>query len=223
MGFTFSCMPNCGLCCRLSPVTVLPHEVYLIQDEARELGVEVRFRVGYTVVDLVNKVRLALSYLMLLNDQGECPFLRNNRCLVHDRYKPLTCRAFPYLPRVIRYNLDKEAKALTFTVSYAASTACPVVKEGLSNGALIRVSVDPEFARSVFPNEYPAAVEMVNAREIYAHYLTYLWRMGEVDLTEDDGTYHYPVVNSFWFLRRYFSDLTIDKVIAMSRNPKPGG
>ncbi|MFP3237706.1 MAG: YkgJ family cysteine cluster protein [Caldivirga sp.] len=223
--FTFRCMPNCGLCCRLSPVTVLPHEVYLILDEAEELGVDVKFKVGYTIVDLNNKVTLALSYLMLLNERNECPFLRNNKCMVHDKYKPLTCRAYPYLPRIIRYSLDRLSRTLTFEVKYAASTICPVVKEGLSNGLLIKLSTDPNLASQIFVNEYPAAMEMIEARRVYSDYLTYLWRIGEVDLVEDDGSYNYPVVNSFWFIRRYYPDLTIDKIISMSRarESRPSG
>lgn len=218
MNFTFRCMPNCGLCCRLSPVTVLPHEVYLIEREAEDLGVDVRFKVGYTVVDLVNKVRLALSYLMMLNDDNVCPFLTSdNKCLVHNRYKPLTCRSYPFLPRVIRYSLDPVTKTIDFEVSYGASTACPVVKEGLSNGSLIRVSVDTSFARRIFPREYVAAEEMINARRIYTHYLSYLWRSGEVDLVEDNGTYPYPVVNSYWFIRSRFPQLTLDVILRLSR------
>lgn len=217
MPFRFKCMPNCGLCCRLSPVTVLPHEVYLIEDEAKELGVSVKFKVGYTIVDLNNKITLALSYLMLLNERNECPFLRNNKCLVHDMYKPLTCRAYPYLPRIIRYSIDRLNKSITFDVKYAASTICPVVKEGLSNGVLIRLSTDLNLASQVFSNEFPAAMEIIEARKIYADYLSYLWKLGVVDLVEDDGTYNYPVVNSFWFIRRYYPDLTIDRIIKMSK------
>ncbi|WP_291765467.1 YkgJ family cysteine cluster protein [Caldivirga sp. UBA161] len=220
MPFVFKCMPNCGLCCRLSPVTVLPHEVYLIQDEAEELGVEVKFRTGYTVVDLNNKVILALSYLMLLNDENKCPFLSNNKCLVHDKYKPLTCRAYPYLPRIIRYSIDRLNKVIDFEVKYAASTICPVVKQGLSNGILIKLSSDLNLASQVFVNEFPAALEMVEARKIYSSYLSYLWRIGEVDLREDDGTYNYPIVNSFWFIRRYYPNLTVNEVVNMSKMNK---
>ncbi len=203
---SFKCEPNCALCCKLSPITVLPHEVYLLQREAEELGVEVMFSPSYIVVDELNKIRIVLSYLLMLNGRGECPFLRGTKCLVHDSYKPLTCRSFPYLPRIIRYSMDVATKTIDFDVSFVASYACPVVKRD-----------DPSYGngdmRIYFKNEVPSAQEAIALRKFYAATLTQMWRSGAIELTDEDGrTVPYPLVNGYFFIRQRMPMITLNVI-----------
>ncbi|GGP19300.1 zinc/iron-chelating domain-containing protein [Thermocladium modestius] len=210
----FRCEPNCALCCKLSPITVLPHEVYLLQNEAEELGVRPRFVPSYMVADQLSGVRIALSYLLLLDEEGKCPFLRGTKCSVHDKYKPLTCKSFPYLPRIIRYTMDASTKTIDFDTSFAASYACPVVKRddpSHGNGDL----------RIYFRNEAPSAQEAIYLRKFYAATLTQMWRNGMIELVDpSDGLPPYPVVNGYSFIRQRLPMLTLSALDIIQLNNK---
>ena len=212
----FRCVPDCGLCCRASPVTVLPHEVYILTSLARRIGVDVTFEPSYTVADAVRRIRIALSYLMHLNEGGMCPFYdpRTYRCSVHGPYKPLTCRSFPYLPRVIKYRLDRSNKTLDFEVRFVMSSLCPIVRKDLpSLGDAARIGLAAKYA----PQETEAALETVIARRLYAELLSDLWRRGIVEL--DDGSKYpmYPRVNGFSLVRQYYRYITVGELIGMAR------
>jgi len=208
----FACLQNCAICCRASPITVLPHEVYILKSQGSKLGVDVKFKPAYTIVELRSGVRLALSYLMLLDENSKCPFLSGFKCTIHNSYKPLTCRAFPYLPRVIRYVLDKRRKELELEVSFTVSTLCPVVKKMVDNGGL-PLTADPRVAYSFYPREVVAAIEIVRARKLYARILSELWREGLVELDEVGGYAPYPIVNSFLFIRSIMPSFTVGEII----------
>ncbi len=201
-------MPNCALCCRVSPVTVLPHEVYVLESLAGELGVKARFAPAYTILDSISGVRIALSYLMLLDEEGKCPFLKGTRCLIHDLYKPLTCRSFPYLPKVIKYELDPAAKEVRMEVNFVMSTLCPVVKADLRPVDLVKMG-NIKIAAQYAPKEVEVARKTVEKRLMYARLLSDLWQKGYVDLHDGGNSPFYPVVNGFAFLRRFKPELTI--------------
>lgn len=208
----FQCLPDCALCCRASPVTVLPHEVYILQSLARDLGVVVKFAPAYNVADVQNGVRIALSYLMLLDNEGKCPFLRGTKCLVHDLYKPLTCRSFPYLPKVIRYELDPIAKEVRMEINFVMSTLCPVVRKDLSPGDVAKmanIKVAVEYA----PREVAVAKETVAKRLFYARILSDLWQKGYVELDDGSAYPHLPVVNGFSYIRRFRPELTLKDLV----------
>jgi Fe-S-cluster containining protein len=209
---TFACMPNCALCCRASPVTVLPHEVYVLESLARDLDVRVKFAPAYTLLDAISGVRVALSYLMLLDEEGKCPFLKGTKCLVHDLYKPLTCRSFPYLPKVIRYELDPVAKEIRMEINFVMSTLCPVVRSDLSPRELVKMR-DIRIAAQYAPREVQVARETVEKRLLYARILSDLWQKGYVDLQDGGSNPFYPVVNGFAFIRRFRPELTIKDLL----------
>ncbi|MEL9991199.1 MAG: YkgJ family cysteine cluster protein [Thermoproteus sp.] len=208
----FQCAPNCALCCRASPVTVLPHEVYVLESLARELGVEVKFAPAYTLFDSVSGVRIALSYLMLLDEEGKCPFLRGTRCLVHDLYKPLTCRSFPYLPKVVKYELDPLAREVRIEINFVMSTLCPVVKNDLRPSDVLKMG-NIKIAVQYAPKEVQVARETVEKRLIYAKILSDLWQKGYVELEDGSNHVFYPVVNGFAFIRRFRPELTVKDLL----------
>lgn len=209
---TFHCQPDCALCCRASPVTVLPHEVYVLQRLAKELGVAVVFTPAYRVADLKSGLRIALSYLMHLNEEGKCPFLEGTKCKIHDLYKPLTCRSFPYLPKVIKYSVDPIAREIHIEVRFVMSTLCPVIRRDLTPKDVAKMS-NINIAVKYAPRETEAALKTLEERYFYAKVLSELWKRGLVELAEEDKYPFFPVVNGFAFIRRFYPELTLEKLL----------
>ena len=175
----FKCM-GCGICCTLSPITILPHEALILRREAVRLGVNLELMEGYRIYDEVSGKNIVLSYAIKLNNNKRCPFLaRDNKCLVHSTYKPLTCRSFPYVPREIQYYIDNNTRTIMHKSVYGISTACTFVKQYAST---IEEEVRKHGIQKVFPQEYQYAREAEYWRRWYMRTLTYLWRMGLVDL-----------------------------------------
>jgi Fe-S-cluster containining protein len=211
----FKCMPNCGYCCTISPVTVFPHEMLILSKLAERLDVkDLTFKPGYVVTDVKGGVRIALSYLMQLNEKGMCPFLNpdDKTCMVHSLYKPLTCRSFPYLPRVIRYVIDPELKIVDFTVEFVVSSLCPVIRNNYTPDDLETIARNVKIAIKAMPKEVDAAQEAIRVRKIYADALTALWRAGYAELRSNssDST-NWPIVNAFEYIRQFIPQLTLDQ------------
>jgi len=208
---SFSCEPGCALCCRASPVTVLPHEVYILQRLAERLGAPVVFTPAYKVADVKSGLRVTISYLMHLDEEGKCPFLEGTSCIVHSLYKPLTCRSFPYLPKVIRYELDPASREIRIDVKFVMSTLCPVVRRDLAPTDVAKMS-SINIAVKYAPREAEVALKTLEKRHLYAKVLSELWKRGAVEL-DDEGKYpFYPVVNGFAFIRRFYPELTLEKL-----------
>ena len=207
-------MEGCAKCCMASNVTVLPHEVPILKELAEELGVEARFEPSYMFFDRVSGMRIAVSYLMQLSD-GKCPFLFGTRCAIHDRYKPLTCRAYPYLPRVIKYYLDYANKRILMEVRFTMSLLCPVTKSHYEylGDAMNSIRVAVRYA----PREADAALEMALIRRIYVDALSELWRNGLVELDEASVAPHAPIVDAFSFIRRFRSEFSIALIEKLAR------
>jgi Fe-S-cluster containining protein len=208
----FACMPHCALCCRTSPVTVLPHEVYILQRLAEKLGVNVVFTPAYKVADVKSGVRIAMSYLMHLDEEGKCPFLDGTECMVHSLYKPLTCRSFPYLPKVIRYELDPVSREIRIDVKFVMSTLCPVVRKDLTPADAAKMS-NINMAVKYAPQEAKVALKTLEKRYLYAKILSGLWKRGAVELDDESKYPFHPVVNGFAFIRRFYPELTLEKLL----------
>jgi Fe-S-cluster containining protein len=208
----FACMPHCALCCRTSPVTVLPHEVYILQRLAEKLGVNVVFTPAYKVADVKSGLRIAMSYLMHLDEEGKCPFLDGTECMVHSLYKPLTCRSFPYLPKVIRYELDPVSREIRIDVKFVMSTLCPVVRKDLTPTDAAKMS-NINMAVKYAPQEAKVALKTLEKRYLYAKILSGLWKRGAVELDDESKYPFYPVVNGFAFIRRFYPELTLEKLL----------
>jgi Fe-S-cluster containining protein len=208
----FACMPHCALCCRTSPVTVLPHEVYILQRLAEKLGVNVVFTPAYKVADVKSGLRIAMSYLMHLDEEDKCPFLDGTKCMVHSLYKPLTCRSFPYLPKVIRYELDPVNREIRIDVKFVMSTLCPVVRKDLTPADAAKMS-NINMAVKYAPQEAKVALKTLEKRYLYAKILSGLWKRGAVELDDESKYPFYPVVNGFAFIRRFYPELTLEKLL----------
>ncbi|MEL9908888.1 MAG: YkgJ family cysteine cluster protein [Desulfurococcus sp.] len=207
----FKC-PACGLCCTFSPVSILPHEDVVLGIIAGVLDLPYKSQPGYTVYDEISGLNIAFSYIMELNN-GRCVFLSGVRCLVHNVYKPLICRSYPYVPRHVKYNIDERGRYILATADYGISLACPIVRR--DRGVLEKYSENPGLVIRYMKREYEAAVEMENARNLLLGLLSKLWREGLVELST--GKRNAPVVNLYEFLRKYYPDLpnmlNIDKVV----------
>ncbi len=193
----FKCM-GCGMCCRLSPITLLPHEVYVVKREARRLGLNANIKPGYKVYDALSRKLIVLSYHLELDDKKKCPFLTdNNKCLLHGRTKPYTCRSFPYVPKEIHYFVDRTTKTIVHRSIYGISTACMFVKRFSKK---IEEAVKAKGIREVFPLEYMSAMEAENWRQWYMRMLTIIWRAGLADIYSVDGEVDANHINAYEYI-----------------------
>lgn len=201
----FKCM-MCGSCCRMSPISVLPHEVVILTKLADMFDLKLVFEPGYTIYEAIGGVNIAFSYAMQLSG-NKCVFLNGAKCMIHDIYKPLICRSFPYIPRHIKYNIDEVNKYIFATTEYALSLACKAVSRdrgileihGLHNLPFTNLVIH------YYKEGYQAAMEAENIRSLLLTFLSRLWRDGYVEL--------YParpnasVVSLYDYLRRFYPDL----------------
>lgn len=198
----------CGSCCRMSPISILPHEEVILRKLAEYMEINVVFTNGYTVYEAVNGVNIAFSYIMHLDESGKCPFQKGVLCSIHGVYKPYICRSFPYIPRHVKYHIDDENKYMMATTDYGLSTACPVVKkdrplleeaEALHGGPVEKILIH------YYKDGYWTAIEMDNARALMLDLLSRLWQTGVIDIkpANKPGI----TVNLYEFLRRYYPDL----------------
>ena len=194
----FKCI-GCGNCCRLSPITLLPHEVHMLRREARRLNIDVKIKPGYMVYDAVSKSFIILSYHLELDDKTrKCPFLTSdNKCLLHGRYKPYTCKSFPYVPREIHYIVDRATKTIAHRSIYGISTACLFVKQ---HSRKIEELVKLYGIQKIFPNEYKSVYEAESWRKWYMAMLTLLWKHGLINLYSDVDVKDARIVNAYDFI-----------------------
>lgn len=216
---TFKC-EMCGQCCRMSPISVLPHEVVILDRLAEILDLKVIFEPGYMLYDNVNKVNIALSFIMQL-EGGKCVFLKESKCVIHSIYKPYICRSFPYIPRHVKYNIDDVNKYIYATTDHGLSLACPVVrrdrevleKYGLRNTPFTNVII------RYYKEGYNAALEAENTRSLMLTLLSKIWRDGYIDI--EPARQQAYVLNLYEFLRRFYPDLPnilgIDRVFLRMR------
>jgi len=205
----FRCVPGCGYCCKISPITIFPHEVHILKRLARSLDKNIIIRPGYKIVDLLSRVRVVISYILELDPEtGTCPFLEDDKCLIHNKYKPITCRAFPRVPKVLQYVVDRESRGIYFSYEIGISKACPEVKKTYTDYEIELLLANPEIARKIMPREYEACEEFLHVRKIYLDLLTTIWRRG-LAVFSDDISYPWPLVNAYDFIRQYYPEITI--------------
>ncbi len=199
----FKCLLT-GLCCKASPITLQSFERILIDLLAESMGIDVRIAPAYTIYDVLSDQWIALSYTLYLNEDNRCPFLsKDNKCLLHNVYKPFICRTYPYVPREVHYLVNSELKLIIPQVVYGISTKCPVIE---IHKPLISkyFEADVNFVKEYMPNEYEAAVEAERARLTITMLLSNLWREGLVELMQkpppaDSGRF----INAYSLLQRY--------------------
>lgn len=200
-GLKFACS-SCGLCCTLSPVSLLPHEDMALRFLANAYNLKYRSFPGYKMYDEISGFNLAFSYVMELVD-GKCTFLENNLCLIHNVAKPLICRSYPFVPKQVKYFVDNFNRRVYAVVEHGLSMKCPVVSRDLRR----MESVENPYRLAYFytPNEFLASLEMERARNIYFELLSALWKKRLVELTEEKPGA--PVINLYQFLRTYFPEM----------------
>uniref|UniRef100_A0A7C2FY06 YkgJ family cysteine cluster protein n=1 Tax=Thermosphaera aggregans TaxID=54254 RepID=A0A7C2FY06_9CREN len=200
-GLKFACS-SCGLCCTLSPVSLLPHEDMALRFLANAYNLKYRSFPGYKMYDEISGFNLAFSYVMELVD-GKCTFLENNLCLIHNVAKPLICRSYPFVPKQVKYFVDNFNRRVYTMVEHGLSMKCPVVSRDLRR----MESVENPYRLAYFytPNEFLASLEMERARNIYFELLSALWKKRLVELTEEKPGA--PVINLYQFLRTYFPEM----------------
>jgi len=212
---SFKCIKGCGYCCTLSAITILPHEVFILKRLARIHNIDITIAPAYTIADTYSRVRIALSYVMKLNDNNECPFLDKDKfCIIHQYYKPLTCRSFPYLPRIIKYFINYEDRCIDFDVRLVVSTLCPIVKKMFNDDEIELICFNLEYAKKIFPEEYDACLRSILLRKFYVNAISTLWKAGMINVKEvDNVSTYWPVINAFDVLRKYMPYITIDLLL----------
>lgn len=196
----FICL-RCGKCCKASPISLLPHEVLVMKKYAKEYGLTLEFNEGYSVYDRISNYNIVLTYHMQLSRDNKCPFLTsNNKCLVHNSYKPLICRSFPYTIKTINYYFDPLSKTAFHKSVYAISLACSFVK---SHANVIEPYLNNEvFVRKIFTEELKYANLMERYRSMYLLALSFLWRMKYIDLLSESKRNKLSI-NAYLFIRQY--------------------
>jgi len=207
----------CGECCRISPISLLPHEEAVLRELSRVIGVNIKLTPGYTVYDAISGVNIAFSYILHLNEKSSCPFLAGNKCSIHNIYKPYICRSFPYIPRHVRYSIDDVNKYITAEADYGLSLACHIVKR--DREILEKYGVKHNILTRYLQDEYLASIETENIRLLFLYLLSVLWREGIVDVKPSAP--NAQVISLYEFLRKYFpelpSRLNLDRVLVWVR------
>ncbi|HID80377.1 MAG TPA: YkgJ family cysteine cluster protein [Ignisphaera sp.] len=200
----------CGTCCRNTPITLLPHEAVILETLGKELGVSVTIEPGFTLVDSKKRIRIALSYV-LKPKEGVCPFLDNNRCSIHNLYKPLICRSFPLVPIHVKYFIDTKTLRIVHISRYGLSSICPSVKDMAKEYGNETYSTIPH----IFPDEYEAYYIMESLRMSYMHALSRLWQNAVLGLLSYEEKYgDLPLVNAYILLKPF-----VDSTILMVEDP----
>ncbi len=170
---------------------------------ASRLNIDLRIRPGYTIYDRLSGRRYALSYIMDLVN-GKCPFLHNNRCIIHSIYKPYICRSYPYVPKEVRYLIHEGLRIIVAKVEYGLSAKCPVIQQHKYYIDKM-LTTNPFFIAKYMPNEYRAAVEAEQARNFILNLLSSLWRRGVIDLVSTNTPRE--IVNVYYLLQQYYPNL----------------
>ena len=198
-GKVFHCI-KCGECCRASPISILPHELSILKRLAEKHRIRLEVGFDYTVYDSISRVNIVLTYYIRLREDGSCPFLtEEGLCTVHYEYKPLICRAFPYVPAEVKYYYNPFTKTLFHRTTFAVSKACPILKRLKVEGGRLG---DGLFLKRFLRRQMEAAREFDSQRARYMTALSYLWKSGVIDLKFNVGGVGLPV-NAYTFIRQY--------------------
>ncbi len=203
---SFVCQ-RCAKCCMVSPISLLPHEALILTKLSEKLGINVEIEPGFTVVDIKNGIRIALSYVMKISDR--CPFLDvdTKLCRIQELYKPLVCRCYPVVPSSIRYLIDVHTKSISHFAKYGISSLCPAVEK-------LRQYLTSDYSvPNVFPDEYEAQYIAEYLRMTYLHALTNMWREGVIELSPRSEGKEFPIVNAYNVVKPF-----IDVALLLAEN-----
>lgn len=195
----------CGSCCTKSPISILPHEDVVLRVLADKHGVKYSSHPGYRVFDSISRSNIALSYVIDISN-GSCPFLSRYKCVVHYEYKPLICRAFPYVPVRVSYHIVPELKIIHAKSEYRVSLLCNYVKNNEATLKRLAEKTDGALLQVVFEEQVRNALEMDSTRNTLLNLLSNLWRRKLVEIVEDAEN-NAPVVNLYEVLRTRFPEL----------------
>lgn len=145
----YLCM-KCGICCfeindssGTKRIPLYPEEVDRLVEVAKKRNIEFKVLEDLVFPDLERSTIIVLTYKIILEPLGRCPFyLAEQGCSIHDM-KPYSCQAYPLaLKRIDAFNLEVSIDPL-----------CRWVINNYSN--LQTVSLDQ--LKAIFKDEYPKA------------------------------------------------------------------
>ncbi len=160
-------------------LSLLPHEVFVL-DALREMySVEIEFKPNFVLLDKKNRYLIAISYVAKFKSK-KCPFLGSNGlCMIHNVYKPLICRAYPITPMNVKYFIDIKKKVIVHNAPYGISMLCSKAKKIYEEN--IRRNTKDSIP-TLFPDEYESLYTMEYIRSTYLQALSNLWRRNYIDV-----------------------------------------
>jgi len=141
---------KCGTCCHEIPdypgakrIPLYPEEVDSLIEIAKERGIKFAVKEDLVFPDELNSRILVLTYRIILDPLGHCPFFTPNQgCSIHER-KPYACKAYPLSLK----NLD------AFNYEITIDPLCNFI---ISNYESLK-EIDINDLKKIFFDEYPKA------------------------------------------------------------------
>ncbi len=145
----YKCL-KCGICCHEIPdchgakrIPLYPEEVDCLIEIAQERGINFTVKEDLVFPDELNSKILVLTYRIILEPLGHCPFFKQDQgCSIHDK-KPHACQAYPLSLRTL--------DAFKFEISI--DPLCTFI---ISNYDELE-NIDIERLKVIFQDEYPKA------------------------------------------------------------------
>ena len=91
-GLRFECQPECGRCCTGD---ARAGSVFLEAEDVDRLAAFLKLSRSVFMREHTRRQDDELALVM--QESGDCRFLKNDRCAVYDA-RPLQCRTYPFLP-----------------------------------------------------------------------------------------------------------------------------
>ena len=200
----FKCL-CCSLCCRSSPLSLLPHEAIILQKIAERYQLNVVIKPSFIIWDSKNNIGIVLSYVLLLNNDV-CVFLKGSKCTLQNTYKPLICRSFPFVPSYIRYFIDNKLKQIVHYAKYGLSSLCPFVIT-IKEQQLQSIALDNKQRElsipTIFPDEYEAYYITEYLRMTYLSALSKLWQEDLIDVSLQSDSTLLQYVNAYYIVKPF--------------------
>ena len=141
---------KCGTCCHEIPdspgakrIPLYPEEVDKLIEIAEERGITFSVKEDLVFPDELNSKILVLTYRIILEPLGHCPFFTPDLgCSIHDR-KPFACKAYPLSLK----SLD------AFNYEITIDPLCNFI---ISNYKTLK-EIDIKDLKNIFLDEYPKA------------------------------------------------------------------
>lgn len=94
-GLKFGCI-GCGNCCKIGD-----GYVHATREELESIAEYMNLSLEETIQTFVEQSIDEHTYELKSSSEGECIFLKDNRCIVYE-LRPLQCRTFPFWPENIK-------------------------------------------------------------------------------------------------------------------------